>query len=493
MPAQLFAHAQRGPWLRYVGYLSYVGIVTGALYTLYGGWSYDDPYIAYRYVRNLVNGAGFVYNPGEQVLSTTSPLYVLLLAALSPLSSFLADLPHLSNLIGCVCLACGGLLLWDLARCWKPPWAGWAGLTLYPTFPLLAASLGSEMPLYLALCLGAFASYARSRYYLAAIFSALAILARPDGVLLALILAVDYLICQRKPFSWRALAWFGVIVLPWIIFAGVYFGSPIPVTLAAKQYQGSMAISQRFPRGFLTTFSPFLRWPYFWLALGLAGTGFILSFWSWRRWSLLWAWSALYFTGYSLLGVSRYFWYYIPLVPGFIGAIGLGLEAIQRASGSIRHSAPRGGTGNVLAGLTLLALFWGQGQHLWRQAQANDLRYPVFRLAGEWLAEDTPPGASVGALEIGVLGYYADRPIVDFAGLVQPDVAVQLQDSASYEAAAQWAIEHYSPDYLVLREGLFRNIVADYVARNCRVVQDYPANSTPYPWAVSIYACGSDD
>jgi hypothetical protein len=145
----------------------------------------------------------------------------------------------------------------------------------------------------------------------------------------------------------------------------------------------------------------------------------------------------------------------------------------------------------MLAGLTLLVLFWGQGQHLWQQAQAKDLRYPVLRLAGEWLAENTSPGASVGALEIGVLGYYADRPIVDFAGLVQPDVAVQLKDSASYEAAAQWAIERYTPDYLVVRQGLFPNLEADYVARNCRVVQDYPANSTPYPWTLSIYACGS--
>jgi len=41
----------------------------------------DDAFITYRYVRNILAGIGFVYNPGEQVLGTTTPLYTLLLTA----------------------------------------------------------------------------------------------------------------------------------------------------------------------------------------------------------------------------------------------------------------------------------------------------------------------------------------------------------------------------------------------------------------------------
>ncbi len=33
----------------------------------------DDAYTTFRYARNLVNGLGFVYNPGEHVLGTTTP------------------------------------------------------------------------------------------------------------------------------------------------------------------------------------------------------------------------------------------------------------------------------------------------------------------------------------------------------------------------------------------------------------------------------------
>ena len=113
--------------------------------------SYDDPYITYRYAENVRRGFGFVYNPGERIQSTTTPLFTLLLAVLSPLWG---DLPHLANLIGVLSLAAGGLLLWELAAIWKTPWAGWIGLLLYPIFPLAITPLGSETPLYIALLPG---------------------------------------------------------------------------------------------------------------------------------------------------------------------------------------------------------------------------------------------------------------------------------------------------------------------------------------------------
>ena len=483
-----FAYAYRSPWFRYVGILAYIALTTGVLYGFFADWAYDDPFITYRYARNLVNGLGFVYNPGERVLSTTTPLYVLVLAALSPLT---LNLPHLSNLFGAFCLACGGLLLWSMATSSEASVAGWAGLVLYPGFPLLVSTLGSEIPFYLMLCLAALASYARQWYPVAAISVALATLARPDGALLALLLAVHYLIWVGKPIPWRSLAWFAAITLPWLIFAWLYFGSPIPVTLAAKQYQGSMMISQRFAVGFQTTLAPFLQRPYFWLEAILAVTGLAFSFWLGRRYWLLWVWTVLYFAGYSLLGVSRYFWYYAPLVPGFVSAVGVGVAAIRAWVISFRP--PGSKAGNLLAGLILLILFLGQSRSVRQQATTADLRFPVYRSLGEWLAHNTPPDSYVGALEIGIIGYYANRPVVDFAGLVQPDVGPQLQGSNSYEGAAEWAIQRYHPDYLVLHDNLFPDLESGYVARYCHAVHNFPANPGQYPRSISIYVCSTGD
>lgn len=75
---------------------------------------------------------------------------------------------------------------------------------------------------------------------------ALAILTRLDGVLVACILGLHYFLRIRRPIPWLALAVFLGLTTPWFVFAWVYFGSPIPATLAVKQQQGAMAISPEF-------------------------------------------------------------------------------------------------------------------------------------------------------------------------------------------------------------------------------------------------------
>ena len=52
-----------------------IGMISVGLLITFSEWAYDDPFITYRYARNLLNGFGFVYNPGERILSTTTPLF----------------------------------------------------------------------------------------------------------------------------------------------------------------------------------------------------------------------------------------------------------------------------------------------------------------------------------------------------------------------------------------------------------------------------------
>ena len=153
--------------------VSYVILVTdqrmNSFYLSFSHWAYDDPFITYRYAQNLAGGHGFVYNLEERVLSTTTPFLTVSLALLSNIWS---EIPRLARLISAFSIALGGLFLWDLGQSWKTPLVGWTGLLLYPTFPLLLSTTGSETPLYLALCLGAFAFYARRRLTYVAVFCA---------------------------------------------------------------------------------------------------------------------------------------------------------------------------------------------------------------------------------------------------------------------------------------------------------------------------------
>ena len=66
----------------------------------------DDAYITFRYARNLAEGLGLVYNPGEWVLGTTTPLWAVLLGAGYRLG--FTDLPWLATGVSALCDAAIG-------------------------------------------------------------------------------------------------------------------------------------------------------------------------------------------------------------------------------------------------------------------------------------------------------------------------------------------------------------------------------------------------
>ncbi|OGO28038.1 MAG: hypothetical protein A2W33_06230 [Chloroflexi bacterium RBG_16_52_11] len=465
--------------------LAYLLAVATLIFVLFSGWGYDDPYITYRYAHNLIKGEGFVYNSGEQILSTTTPLFTLLLAIIG---SLWQDIPRVANLIGALSIAAGALFLWDLAHTWETPLVGWTALLLYPTFPLLLATIGSETPLYIALILGCFAAYARRGYNWAAAFAALTVLARPDGLLVPILLGMHYLLIERRPIPWRAVIIFVSLVLPWLVFSSFYFGSPIPATLATKQHQGSMAISQRFVRGFLTILKPYSQGWNYWVeaCLGLVGLGWVAL--QARRWLLFLAWGGAYIISYALLGVSRYFWYYAPFVPVIVVLAGLGVSTLISLIGRIH---PRySGRIPTLVLFMLLVVPLVPGQVQWAgQIPVQTSRQDIYRAVGYWLDANLPRDASVGTLEVGTIGYYAHRRMVDFAGLIQPEVAMHLNEGTTYDDAALYAAVKFRPDYLVLQEGYFPKLDQDFVSPNCQAVATYAGDQYGYPANLNVYRC----
>src|SRR5215212_8222761 len=113
-------------------------LVASALFWLFRNHGYDDPYITYRYASNLAHAAGFVYNAGERILSTTTPLYTLILA-LAGLTG--APIPFASNLFACLSLALGGLAFWYLGEAVHSRVAGTVALLLYPLFALMIGTI----------------------------------------------------------------------------------------------------------------------------------------------------------------------------------------------------------------------------------------------------------------------------------------------------------------------------------------------------------------
>src|SRR5512147_2303751 len=106
----------------------------------------DDSFITYRYARNLAGGLGLVYNQGDSILSTTAPLYAILLALLS---FIIRDFHVLGSLIGILSIGLGGALIYQLAARRLPMSLSlWAAVIYVLSSPLWLA-LGMETPLWI--------------------------------------------------------------------------------------------------------------------------------------------------------------------------------------------------------------------------------------------------------------------------------------------------------------------------------------------------------
>ncbi len=164
-------------------------------------------------------------------------------------------------------------------------------------------------------------------------------------------------------------------------------------------------------------------------------------------------------------------------------------QALRAIRVGNREGLRRGLLLTALLGLILLTLTLAQLSDLRQLRQRLDERLAIYQAVGEWLRENTDRGASVGLLETGIIGYYAGNRMIDFAGLLQPDVAEILPGQPDYQAAARYALERYSPDFAVLDRGSFQNIEREWLATRCRVVQEFPGAAYGYPRDLVIFDC----
>lgn len=422
----------------------------------------DDAYITYRYAANASRGQGFVYNPGQPTLSTTAPLWGLVLAGLGIL--FGAErIPLLANILSALCLWGGGLILWREGRRRGWPWAGLVAALAYVSCPLLWLSLGMESGWYLLLVLGAFhaAGQRDARWLVAAALLALATPSRYDALVPTGIIFGWALWHQLREGGVRALPWWAVaayflLLAPFMAWLGWQFGSPLPETLAAKRAQSALGVTGFFPHTTFLEGVGILLQAYFaqTAAYGALVPLLLVGLWAGAtraRWVLpVLLWALFHILAYLLLGVTPYIWYYAPLVPAGAWCLGLGTELLVRW-----RALP---LAELLMTALLAAFLLSDARmiaalHGGRVPPPEDVISKVlpeakadsYRQVGEWLMANTPEDALVGVTEVGIIGFYAQRPMVDFLGLLQPDVAEALR-----RGDMAYALLRYQPDYVAL-------------------------------------------
>lgn len=436
--------------------------------------SYDDAFITYRYSYNLATGHGFVYNLNQPIMSTTAPFYGLLLGILG-----LAGpdyIPLFGGLLSAITLGLTGIALYLYGRLHRAPFCGLLAGLFFVLNPLLPLTFGGEMLFQTAIIAWAFVTYAMNRSVLAALLVGLAMLTRADGAIAAVVLGTHYLIVHRR-FPWREAGALVGLLLPFTLLAWVYFGSPLPDTLAAKIAQRDSGFWPRFGIGMLewirsftvqgssTIFVDRIAAPHairfvFFTALGL------IALVRYRFWLLPLASVALFVIGYQILGVPFYHWYVVPAVFGLmiLAACGVAwpVEIILRAAQRIVPLSRRPllvSIVHVAAFCALLPGLYGWFAYTQRaSASEPDAAEQQYMKAGIWLRQHTPVNASVGYFEIGNVGYYGERTMIDPLALVQPDVVPHLA-----QRDLTWAYTHYRPDYVIHNPVIFAPFIGKIV------------------------------
>lgn len=483
--------------------------LTGLTAALYLGWTaasgrlgfpLDDGWIHQTYARNLAHTGQLAYVPGQPSAGSTSPLWTGLLSA-----GYLLRLDYRlwTYLLGAGCLALTAWMAYRLARRLFPgqPWAApLAGLLCALEWHLVwAAFSGMETILFTCLLLllmnlqsaicNSPSAIRNSQFAIAGIVAGLLTLTRPEGLLLAGLVGLALLWCAWREARWQgvlAVAGYGlafaVVVSPWLIFNLRVSGQPFPNTFYAKQAEYRVYLTlplwNRLGRILLPTLAgaQILLIPGFlYAALRPPRSHPPTPPHSSLSTSLPPLWWLLTALVYALrLPVNyQHGRYLIPTIPVII-LYGVGGTLRLLRPSSARMWARVASRSVLLATLVLLLAFWVRGAI----AYADDTSFiegEMVAVAG-WLNTNTEPDALIAVHDIGAVGYLTQRPLLDLAGLITPEVVPFIADETRLLAF----MAQRGADYVVF--------FPDWSAPYRRMAQDprlHPVYSSDYAWTRS--------
>lgn len=452
----------------------------GELWLLDGrlGLPLDDGWIHLQFARNLAAGAGLSYNPGELVAGSTAPLWTALLSV-----GLLVHLPALvwAKVLGVAChlLVIAGT--WRLARelgLTKELAVVAAGLAASSSVLVWSALSGMEIPLFAALSVWGIALHVRERREaermpLSLALFGLAVLARPEGLLLLGLAVVDRALVTRRgdgelwlqrP-AWRPLlvgvALAAVAVVPVLLVYQWLAGSPLPTTFDTKAGYSTPG----WPRG-RYLFEVIGVWaaaqPIATLLAPVGVLALMVRLGSDEDRGLLpaaWcvglplAYGVLSGSGRGIFGnFGRYFF---PLLPVVIVLAVVGVaDLVAHVPSRLRWRG--GGVAWLrLAGVLLLipglvALFGGAARYV---QNVRDIEDGDVRLA-RWLQPRLPPDALLAVDDIGALKFLLPNRVLDLAGIVSPRVHEYARKSArvthSFCPGILEFVREQRPDYLAI-------------------------------------------
>ncbi len=452
--------------------------------------TFEDSLISFRYAENLADGLGFVYNEGERVLGTTSPLWTLLLALLrlAGFDNTIANGKVLGIVFDLLTIAVltGTLRSRDNTRfalIWSALFASSSGIV-----PITIS--GMETPLLLfAMALSIRGLKKQSRLF--AVGLATTILTRIDGLIFVLPFLVAAWLRDRR-WGLREAVITGLMIAPWFVFSRLYFGTFLPLSIVAKTsvydlgtFASATPFIDRFtPLGEATLPERFIKT----VTIVLLTVGTWVTCRRIHHLRPLAAYFFLYCTLFAISGGMIFPWYLTPATFSHDIILATGTAILILKIGE--RAGAKVGTISLVAmlivivGMNITILRGRLDEYRQLQGIEDELRTEV----GIWLKDTVQPGESVFLEPIGYIGYYAgpDVRIIDEIGIVSPPIISHRKTGEGWYIRA---IQDLNPDYIVeytrsmeenIAEGgsspLFREEAErDWLFANYRIIKTFEA------------------
>lgn len=446
----------------------------------------DDSWIHLQFASRLAAGDGLSYNPGRWVTGATAPLWTALLALFTAVSGSPLLLAKAAG-IGLHAATAAGAQRLARALDVDSRLSLAAGvLTALSGWLLWSAPSLMEVPLASALSVWGLVRHIEERRCgshgppVSMALFALAVLARPEAALLALLAVLDRTVMWRggksgiRPTLAAGPAWLEglaialVVVGPTLVFYRAIGDTWLPSTYSVKAASSLSVPSLRYLRVVIDIFfrsQPLLVLACFAGALSLAGRlgtdrdrGLLPAAW---LFGLPLAYSCLSPPA-GPFAVGNFGRYYFPLLPILVVVGLLGIESAATSLPKLRWGRRRISlAGCLLIGLVALGAadaVAGRGRYLASVAdvEASDVR------AARWLAERLPGDALVAAQDIGAIKYFLPNRVLDLAGIVTPEVLAVVRGS---DAGGDWQarlLDHLAarrPDVLVVFPSSYPRLV----------------------------------
>lgn len=391
----------------------------------------DDAFISFRYARNLFEGHGLVYNPGERVEGYTNFLWTIV--AYSGLQLGIEPITFsqgVSVVAQCVTL----WLLYLLGL--SPNRSAWRALIapLFLAFQvgfLAYPMTGMETSFYTMLVILAVVLFHRDIYktragsFLTGLVLLAIALTRFDGlVMVGILLSYKFLIDREVRSLRPLLVVFGVGILLYNAWRIAYYPTILPNTFYAKV---GFSMTQ-FIKGVKYLFNFLTQNAHYAVLLGLLP----FAFGNTRRIIRFAGWVTAFHLSYVVLvggDWMPFFRFVLPVLPLLFLLMQEGIwevfeGAARRISFSRRH--------RLLAMSMFLFLFLVSLQPLYRgrafggviqQTAVNRVEHaPVI---GKYLDEILPPHYVVATEWAGIGPYYMQQPVLDTFGLTDADIVTK--------------------------------------------------------------------